>query len=513
MRSRVIVLVVAGLLLLVVSTVLAQQDTMVTLLHFSDYHSHAVPFYSEGEADAAGLARAIAYLNIFADDPNALIFNGGDTINKGSPAWSDKFQCLEWPLFNGLVDAMAFGNHDADYGAEIFVQCQAQVAYPILSSNVLDSNGQPLFQYESQTYQIFEVDGIKIGVFALAGSDFERLVKLETMPAPEVSFADRVETAQEVVQTLREEEQVAAVVLIGHALHEDDVSLAQSVPGIDLIFGTHSHRKEGLTQIPNTDTFIISPYQYLSYVSKVELKFSDGTLNEIHGELVKMSSDLPEDSEIAQKVAQLQAELEADPDYAHLFQPIGETAIELSTDGQFTGEALLGNWVMDVVREAAGAHLSIFVASGFRQPIPPGIIIEQDLLTAMPYKNTVFVYDMSGVQVKELLDYSVSRSGSDFFSQVSGVRFNVVDGKAVDIQILNDPVDPSGGFSSLNADKIYQVATSNFQGLYAGGYKDIFAQASYVETGLDVWDVVRQYIQANSPVSADLDGRIHSDSP
>lgn len=120
---------------------------------------------------------------------------------------------------------------------------------------------------------------------------------------------------------------------------------------------------------------------------------------------------------------------------------------------------------------------------------------------------------MSGVQVKELLDYSVSRSGSDFFSQVSGVRFNVVDGKAVDIQILNDPVDLSGGFSSLNADKIYQVATSNFQGLYAGGYKAIFAQASYVETGLDVWDVVRQYIQANSPVSADLDGRIHSDSP
>ena len=37
-------------------------------------------------------------------------------MNLGTPAWSDKYQCAEWPLFNGLQDAMAFGNHEADYG-------------------------------------------------------------------------------------------------------------------------------------------------------------------------------------------------------------------------------------------------------------------------------------------------------------------------------------------------------------------------------------------------------------
>jgi len=44
--------------------------------------------------------------------------------------------------------------------------------------------------------------------------------------------------------------------------------------------------------------------------------------------------------------------------------------------------------------------------------------------------------------------------------------------------------------------------------LFAGGYKDIFANAPYTETGLDVWDEVRQYIQSNSPVTAQLDNRI-----
>src|SRR5215204_1323494 len=78
---------------------------MVTLLHFSDYHSHAVPFYSEGAPNQAGIARGIGYLKARkAADPNVVILSGGDTMNKGTPTWSDEYQCAEWPWFNGLLD-------------------------------------------------------------------------------------------------------------------------------------------------------------------------------------------------------------------------------------------------------------------------------------------------------------------------------------------------------------------------------------------------------------------------
>jgi len=271
---------------------LAQNQATVTLLHFSDYHSHAVPFYAEGEADSAGIARLIAYLKPLANDPNVLILSGGDMMNLGSPAWSDKYRCAEWSWLNDLVDAMAFGNHDADYGSDVFAQCQTQINYPILGSNVLTAANQPLFQYDGKTYQVFEVNGHKIGVFALAGPDFVRLVKPEAMPAPAVTFADRVTVAQELVKALREQEQVEAVVLIGHALHEDDIALAQAVPGIDLIFGTHSHRKEELSQIPNTNTYYISPFQYLTFISQVELTFSGDDLTAINGKLVRLSNNL-----------------------------------------------------------------------------------------------------------------------------------------------------------------------------------------------------------------------------
>jgi 5'-nucleotidase len=484
------------------------QYTTITLLHFSDYHSHAMPFYSEGQANTAGIARAIAYLKPFAADPNTLIFSGGDSMNRGAPAWSDKYRCTEWSWWNGIVDAMAFGNHDADYGAEAFARCRTQISYPILSANTLDSQQQPLFQHDGKTYAVFGVAGMKIGVFALAGADFARLVKPEWLPVPGTTFADRVQVARQVVQALRENEHANAVVLIGHALYEDDLALAQAVPGIDVIFGTHSHRREELTHIPGTRTMIISPFQYLTYISKVELTFTDGELRNVSGSLVRMSNDLPQDPEIARRVAQMQTDLEAEPQYAPLFQPIGAADVELSTQGQVSGESILGDFVLDIVRSAAQTHLALITSSGFREPIPPGIIREETLRTALPYPNRILVYAMTGAQIQNLLHYSVSRSGSDFFSQVSGVRFRVGENTATDIQVLKDPANLAAGYLPLDPAATYTVATTDFQGLVAGGYKEIFAQAAPRDTGLEVRDQVRSFFQAHRPVTARLDGRI-----
>jgi 5'-nucleotidase len=289
------------------------------------------------------------------------------------------------------------------------------------------------------------------------------------------------------------------------------MALAQAVPGIDIIFGTHSHRKEDLFKIPNTNTWMISPFQYATYVSKLQLQFSDGALAGVSGSLARIGSDLQPEPRIVAQVARMQADLEADPKYAALFQPIGAAAVELSTDGQFTGEAVLGNFVMDIFRSAGQAHMALATASGFREPIPPGTITEEGFRTAMPYRNRVLVYSMTGAQIQQLLDYSISRAGSDFFSQVSGVRFRIDGGRAADIQILKDPANLAAGYAALDPAATYSVATSDFQGKVAGGYKDIFAPASVRDTGIaDIRDEVRAYIRANSPVSAQLDGRISS---
>ena len=124
--------------------------------------------------------------------------------------------------------------------------------------------------------------------------------------------------------------------------------------------------------------------------SQLELDFSSGVSTNVNGGLVQMSNDLPEDADIAQKVVQMQPQLEADPQYADRFQPIGEAAIELSTEGQFVDESLLGNLVMDILRSAAQSHMAISTSSSFRRQISPGTILYEDLHAAMPYTKPHF---------------------------------------------------------------------------------------------------------------------------
>jgi len=270
------------LLLLLAFTLPVHAAARVTLLHFSDYHSHALPFYTE-EGTRGGIARAIGYLARAKKD-GALVFSGGDMLNKGAPAWSDKYGCAEWPWLNGIVDAMAFGNHDPDYGADAFAACRAAVRYPILGANVTTPAG-PL-----RPYVVLKKSGLRIGVFAVAGSDFPQLVK-----TPGFSFGDPVEAARRTVTALREKEHVDAVIMIGHEHLEADNRLAAAVPGIDVIFGTHSHLKRPFTQIPGTSTWSISPSQYLTYISRIDLTITDHRVTAVRGELVPVDEYLPAD--------------------------------------------------------------------------------------------------------------------------------------------------------------------------------------------------------------------------
>lgn len=361
---------------LIVSFPLFAAETTVTLFHFSDYHSHALPFYTE-EGERGGIARAIGYLRQ-QKRRGALVFNGGDTINKGAPAWSDQFQCAEWPWWNGIVDAMAFGNHEPDYGLAAFEQCRKSAAYPILSANTA---GFP-------PYRVFTRNRVRIGVFAVAGSDFPQLVKV-----PGFTFSDPIAAARETLRTLRDQERVDAVVMIGHQHTESDYELARAVPGIDLILGSHSHLKRELVQIPGTRTRFISPSQYLTYISRVELKFADGKLGAIDAALVPVDERMPADPVIARRVARMQAQLEREQ--PSLFTSIGTLSSPLSVEA-------LAVRALDVMRRVGKTEVALSTTSSFRRPLPAGMLTMELLRGAMPYDNEIVVCTMSGADLQRL---------------------------------------------------------------------------------------------------------------
>ena len=425
-------------------TVLAA--TLVTLLHFSDYHSHALPFYSEGMEEQGGIARAVTYLRT-AKRQGALVFSGGDMINKGSPSWSDKYGCAEWPWLDGIVDAMAFGNHEPDYGREAYDACAKSVRYPILSANTEGFRGTA----------VFTAGDAKIGVFAVAGSDFKTLVHTDGFV-----FGDPVAAARAAVRKLREEDHVDAVVMIGHEHLDDDFALARAVPGIDLIFGSHSHLKRDLQQIPGTSTWFISPSQYLTWISRVQLTIDHHKVTKVTGALIRMDEHTKGDPAIAKRVAEMEQALEHDPKYAERFKPIGTLKQPLSVDD-------LGSRTVEIMRSTAKADLALSTASSFRQPLPPGTLNMETLLAAMPYENDILVAEMSGAEVGKLLALAESKKGSDSFPYIARPA----------------TIDPA---------RTYRVATTDFMAKVARDYRDFFTGAT--PTGLKVREEVRKWLAA-----------------
>jgi len=422
------------------------RTTHVTLLHFSDYHSHALPVYSEGRAAQGGIARAIGYLRA-RKQHGALVFSGGDMINKGSPAWSDKYRCAEWPWFNGVIDAMAFGNHDPDYGIGELEGCLQAIRYPVLSANTNGFKGT----------HVFVVHGIRVGVFAVAGSDFKTLVK-----EPLFHFGDPIAAARDAVRELREKQHADVVVMIGHEHLDDDFALARAVPGIDLIFGSHSHLKRALTRIDGTSTWFISPFQYLTYISRVVLTFDGHKLTGVTGKLIPVDARMPADKTIARRVAAMQREIEADPAYAPLFATIGMLSETLPVDA-------LAQRTVEIMRDAAHADVALSTISSFRQDLPRGRVTMESLRAAMPYDNEILVYQLRGDVVEKLLAYGKSRAGSDSFAIVAAPK----------------TIDPAA---------MYHVATTDYLARVAPGYRDFFAGLTADTPGLRVRDEFRKRI-------------------
>jgi 5'-nucleotidase len=419
------------------------RTTHVTLLHFSDYHSHALPFYSEGREGQGGIARAIGYLRA-QKQHGALVFSGGDMMNKGSPAWSDKYRCAEWPWFNGVIDAVAFGNHDPDYGIGELEGCLQNIRYPVLSANTNGFKGT----------RVFVVNGIRVGVFAIAGSDFKTLVK-----DPVFHFGDPVVAARDAVRELREKH-ADVIVMIGHEHHDDDFALARAVPGIDLIFGTHSHLKRRLMRIEGTSTWFISPFQYLTYISRVVLTFDGHKLIGVTGKLIPVDARMPVDKPIARRVTAMQHELEADPAYAPLFATIATLSAPLPVDA-------LAQRSVEIMRDAAHADVALSTASSFRQDLPRGRVTMESLRAAMPYDNEILVYALRGDVVEKLLAYGKSRQGSDSFAIVAAPS----------------AIDPA---------RTYRVATTDYLARVAPGYRDFFAGLTAETSGLRVRDELRR---------------------
>ena len=501
----------------------------LTILHTNDNHGR---FWSNRHGEYGMAARKTLIDSIRAEVEAAggqlLLLSGGD-INTGVP--ESDLQDAE-PDFKGMgmigYDAMAIGNHEFDNELAVIRKQQSWVDFPFLAANIYDEKtGKRLFK----PYQIFTKGDLRIAVMGLTTDDTKKLGNPEFMG--NIAFTKPVDEAKALVPELQEKADVIiATTHMGH--YQDaafginapgDVTLARSVAGIDMIIGGHSQDpvcadaqgqmitkyKAGMACMPDTQngTLIMQAHEWGKYVGRADLEFKNGELNLVSYQLIPVNLKKKVKNAEGKKVRVLIGEEIAEDAKLKAFltpyQEQGQEQLQQrigSVDGKLEGDrgvvrfqpTNMGHLIALAQMEKVGADLAVMNSGGIRDSIAEGEITYKDVLKVQPFANIVSFVELDG---KELWDYlSVVASkpiDSGALAQFAGVDLTITNGELKTASVNGQAID---------AGKTYRMAINSYIASGGDKYPALNTHSGYVNSGFVDAEVLKDYIQNNSPLSA-----------
>lgn len=152
----------------------------------------------------------------------------------------------------------------------------------------------------------------------------------------------------------------------------------------------------------------------------------------------------------------------------------------------------LGHLLLVAQMARTGADLGVMSGGGVRDSIEAGDITYKDVLKVQPFGNVVVYADMTGAALTEYLTaVAKMKPDSGAYPQFANVGFVARDGKLSDLKIKGEPIDPA---------KTYRLATLSFNATGGDGYPRLDDKPGYVNTGFIDAEVLKEYIQKNSPL-------------
>ena len=221
------------------------QVKKITILHTNDVHSHIEPFPANHKRypNQGGVARRYNVIqSIRKNNPHTLLLDSGDAF-QGTPYFNFYGGELEFKLMSKMgYHASTIGNHEFDSGINNITKQLQHANFDMLNANYDFS--QTSLSGKTKQHKIYEVDGIKVGVFGL-GIELDGLVSKKLYQ--DTVYHDPVEVAREQAYILKGQEKCDLVICLSHlgfsysSKKISDKKLAQLTSGIDLILGGHTH--------------------------------------------------------------------------------------------------------------------------------------------------------------------------------------------------------------------------------------------------------------------------------
>jgi 5'-nucleotidase len=510
----------AGGAILALSSGAALAEFSLTILHTNDFHARFEPisrFDSGcGEEDnqagkcfggSARLQTAIATAKARA--VNSILVDGGDQF-QGTLFYTYYKGTLAAEMMNQMgYDAMTVGNHEFDDGPEVLKGFMDALNFPILMSNA-DVSQEPLLSNTLQKSTVIEKGGERIGLIGLTPEDTDELAS----PGPNVTFSDPVAAVQGEVDRLTADG-VNKIIVLSHSGYAVDQRVAEGTTGVDVIVGGHSNtylsnvsdRAAGPYPTVVNDVQIVQAYAYGKFLGELNVVFDDdGVVTSATGEPLLIDRFVAEDAATKARIAEAAAPLEEirQKVVAEAAEPIGGDR-EVCRAMECSMGSLIADAMLDRVKDQ-GIEIAIQNGGGIRASIDAGPVTMGEVLTVLPFQNTLSTFQVTGATFVEALENGVSQveEGAGRFPQVAGVTY-AFDPKAEAGARVSDVMV---GGTPIEADKMYGVVSNNYVRNGGDGYamfKD--AQNAY-DFGPDLADVTAEFLAAQGPFTPYTDGRI-----
>ncbi len=195
---------------------------------------------------------------------------------------------------------------------------------------------------------------------------------------------------------------------------------------------------------------------------------------------------------------------------------VAETAepIDGSRETCRAGECAMGNLVADAILDRTknqGMTVAITNGGGLRSSIDAGPVSMGEVLSVLPFQNTVATFQLKGADLVAALENGLGQieEGAGRFPQVSGLKYAFDTSKPAGSRVVSVEVKEGDAFVPLDPDKTYGVASNNYLRAGGDGYA-IFAKAAVnpYDFGPNLELVVAEYLAAHRPYKPYTDGRI-----
>ncbi len=506
----------------------------LTILHTNDHHGR---FWQNkyGEYGMAARKTLIDELRaeVQAQGGSVLLLSGGD-INTGVP--ESDLQDAE-PDFKGMskigYDAMALGNHEFDNPLEVLEKQIEWASFPMLSANIYDKQtGERMFQ----AYQMFDKQGIKIAVIGLTTEDTQKIGNPEFIGG--IDFRDPKVEAKALIEDLKQTEHPDLIFAVTHMGHYENGNRGVNAPGdvalaryleqgqLDMIVGGHSQEPvcmEGPNVVkknfkPSDEcqpdkqngTYIVQAHEWGKYVGRADYEFRNGDLKLVSYDLVPVNLKKKVKVEGESQRVLIEEQIVEDSEMLEFLRPYQESGqaqlnVKIAeTNGKLEGDrnvvrfqqTNLGRLIATAHMERANADFAIMNSGGVRASIDAGEVTYKDVLIVQPFANILTYTDMYGEELLEYLSVVANKPvDSGAYAQFAGISMTVENGRVYNVFIQG---------KQLRLDKSYRFSIPSYNAAGGDGYPKITDHPGFVNTGFVDAEILKEYIQANSPLDVNL---------